>query len=138
MLLEFLLLVSSVTSVAPTSSSQHPVVDAPTAQSTADDAKDIGAALVEKLVEICARHPEVERAFLLVQTAPDGSVSYMFVPIFDRKVSDLALSEAQVAYRTLNPSGGYLPMMLMARNQWKKQLGGAPPIYLRPKPVGKS
>ena len=135
MLLEILLLVSATTSVAPTKSAEPSIAPAP---AIASAAQDRGAALVESLAEVCANHPEVERAFVLSQVSPDGSVTYMFVPIFDRKVSDVVLSEADKAYRALFPSGGYLQVTLLARNTWKKQLGGVPPIYVRPKPTGKS
>ena len=138
MLLEILLLVSATTSVAPTKSAAPSIAEAPATTSAANPAQDRGAALVESLAKVCANHPEVERAFVLSQVSPDGSVSYMFVPIFDRKVSDLVLSEADKAYRALFPAGGYLQVTLLARNTWKKQLAGVPPIYVRPKPTGKS
>ena len=138
MLLELFLLVSATTSVAPKESAEASIAEAPAIASAASPAQDLGAALVESLAKVCANHPEVERAFVLSKVSPDGSVAYMFVPIFDRKVSDLALSEADKAYRALFPSGGYLQVMLLARNSWKKQLGGVPPIYVRPKPTGKS
>jgi hypothetical protein len=91
----------------------------------------LATALVEELVKVCIAHPEVERAFVLVQNAPDGSPSYMFIPIFDRKVSDAALADAGSVYRKLFPGKGSLPLMLLARNTWKKTLGGVPPIYIR-------
>jgi hypothetical protein len=94
--------------------------------------EQLASALVDRLAEICAAHPEVERAFLLVQSASDGSPAYTFIPIFDRKVSDEALAEADSAYQKLFPSKGHLRLMLLARNSWKKSLVGVPPIYLRP------
>jgi hypothetical protein len=94
--------------------------------------EQLAAALVEELVRVCIAHPEVERAFVLVQTEPDGSPSYMFIPIFDREVSDAALADANAAYRKLFPDKGSLPLMLLARNTWKKTLGRVPPVYIRP------
>ena len=143
MLLEILILISSGISVAPADSAAPNLVETVESRTPADVApntapKDLGMALVESLAAICARHPEVERAFVVSQTAPDGSISYVFVPIFDRKVSNLVLNEAQTAYRTLEPSGAYLQIMLLARNSWKKQFGRVPPIYVRPRSVGKT
>lgn len=130
MLIElFLLLATASPGVAegPSKANASVVVATPTEQ------PDIGAALVERLAHVCGNHPEVERAFLLVQPGENGKREYMFIPIFDRKVSDEALAEAEAAYRELAPGQGSLPLMLLARNSWKKTLAGVPPIYVRPK-----
>lgn len=94
--------------------------------------EQLASELVTRLVKVCADNPEVERAFVLVRTAPDGSPAYTFIPIFDRKVSDKAIAEADAVYKELFPSKGYLQLVLLARNTWKKSLGGVPPIYVRP------
>ena len=125
------LLLAAVSAAASAQTANPP--SPPTAELTAvaSPAQDIGAALVERLAAVCARHPEVERAFVMVQPGKDGLPTYMFVPIFDGKVADEVLSEAQIAYHELAPNGGYLPVMLLARNTWKKSLNGVPPMYLR-------
>ena len=92
----------------------------------------LASELVARLVKVCEANPEIERAFVLVRNGPDGSPVYTFVPIFDRKVSDKAIAEADAAYKALFPTRGYLPLMLLTRNTWKKSLGGVPPIYVRP------
>lgn len=130
MLIELLLFLASASqaSIASPAAGADPlVVSAPAQQA------DIGVALVDRLVQVCARHPEVERAFLLVRPGENGKPEYMFIPIFDRKVSNEVLSEAQLAYRELAPGQGGLPLALLARNSWKKTLSGVPPIYVRPK-----
>ena len=104
-----------------------------TAQASPTATEDqLAAALVERLVNVCASHPEVERAFLLVKKSPDGSPTYTFIPIFDRDVSDAALDDADKAYAEIFPSRGRLSLMLLTRSTWKKSLGGVPPIYRRP------
>ena len=94
--------------------------------------EQLASELVARLVKVCEANPEIERAFVLVRNGPDGSPVYTFVPIFDRKVSDKAIAEADAAYKALFPTRGYLPLMLLTRNTWKKSLGGVPPIYVRP------
>ena len=129
----FIALFLALSSTASAAQTADPATSPTTAlTAVAGPAEDIGAALVQRLADICARHPEVERAFVLVQPGKDGSPTYTFVPIFDRKVADEVLSEAQAAYHELAPDAGYLPLLLLTRNTWKKVLGSAPPIYLRP------
>jgi hypothetical protein len=94
--------------------------------------EQLASELVARLVKVCESNPEVERAFVLVRRGPDGSPMYTFVPIFDRKVSDKAIAEADAAYKELFPNRGYLQLTLLARNTWKKSLGGVPPVYVRP------
>ena len=91
-----------------------------------------GDALVGRLAGICAAHPEVQRAFVFVQNAPDGSPTYTFAPIFDRKVSDEALAEADAAYRELFPGKGHLRLLLIPAKTWTRSLGGVAPLYVRP------
>ena len=127
MLTELLFILASATSVnqvVPQTAPAPAQVEAPQA--------DIGAVLVQRLVAICGSHSEVERAFLLSQSGPEGT-TYMFVPIFDRKVSDEALNEAVKAYKEINPGAPGLQMMLLKRNTWKNKLRDVPPIYVRPK-----
>jgi hypothetical protein len=95
--------------------------------------EEIGAALVARLSAICASHPEVERAFVFGHADPSGRTIYTFIPIFDRKVSDEVLNEADRAYRELIPDGPGLDLMLLARNSWKRTLAKDAPIYVRPK-----
>jgi hypothetical protein len=129
-LLELFLLLAlpSAAPAQPTDPAQTPVEVAPQLSQ-----EELGAALVEKLAALCATHPEVERAFVISQSDAAGKVTFMFIPIFDRKVSDELLNEADIAYQELAPGRGHLPLMLLARNTWKKSLGGAPPIYVRPR-----
>jgi hypothetical protein len=103
-----------------------------TSQTAAISPEQIGAELVSKITEICARHPEVERAFVVAQRTENGQLAYTFIPIFDRKVADVVISEADAAYADLLPSGPGLQVMLLARNSWKKTLAGVQPIYIRP------
>lgn len=88
--------------------------------------------LVEGIVRVCEAHPEVERAFVLSKQAADGSTRYVFVPIFDRKVSDAAIAGADAVYKELYPGQGSMEVLLLTRSTWKKMLGGVPPVYLRP------
>ena len=94
--------------------------------------EQLGSELVLRLVKVCAANPDVERAFVLVHKKSDGSSVYTFIPIFDRNVSDKAIAVADAVYKELFPSQGSLQITLLARNTWKKHLGGVPPIYLRP------
>ena len=84
------------------------------------------------LVQVCSRHPAVERCFLVL--AQDGSkklTGIWFVPIFDRSVDNTALGEAQQVYMKLFPGTGQLPMLLLSRQTWRKQMAGVAPIYVR-------
>ena len=127
MLAQLVLLLASV-GAAPIATS------APIAQPTtaATETPDASARLLEKIVAVCASHPEVERAFLLSKPGPSGT-EYMFIPIFDRKVSDEAIAEADKAHKEVFPAGSGLGLMLLARNSWKKTLAGIEPVYVRPK-----
>jgi len=124
MLPELLLLASLATA---------PVADPPAPASTSANVVDeVGTRLLESLVAVCARHPEVERAYFFSRQGPNG-IEYMFVPIFDRKVSDAALADADRAYKEILPDGPGLGLMLLARNTWKKEMAGVDPVYIRPK-----
>ena len=105
---------------------------APTAIDAQPPATQAGPGLAARLIEICSRHPEVELAFDFAETKPDGTRADTFIPIFDRKVADDVISEADAAYKELFPSGPGLQVMLLARNSWKKSLAGAQPVYVRP------
>lgn len=84
------------------------------------------------LVQVCTRHPAVERCFLvLAQGSDQHQAGIWFVPIFDGKVDNTALGEAQQVYLKLFPTGGQLPMMLLSRQTWRKQMAGVGPIYVR-------
>ncbi len=84
------------------------------------------------LITVCARHPAVERCFLmLAQGDGQKQASIWFVPIFDREVDNSALGEAQQVYLKLFPGSGQLPMMLLSRQTWRKQTAGVVPIYVR-------
>ena len=102
-------------------------------QEASEPSRDIGGPLVEKVVEICSTYPEVERAFVLSKVGENGQTIYMFVPIFDRKVSDEVLDRVQSAYKVLAPDGPGLEMVLLARNTWKRSLAGVAPVYVRAK-----
>jgi hypothetical protein len=74
----------------------------------------------------------VERCFLvLAQGKGQGQAGIWFVPIFDRDVDDSALGEAQQVFLKLFPSAGQLPMLLLPRQTWRKQMAGVAPIYVR-------
>ena len=84
------------------------------------------------LIQVCGRHPAVERCFLvLAQGSDQHQAGIWFVPIFDRQVDNTALGEAQQVYLKLFPSAGQLPMMLLPRQTWRKQMAGVAPIYVR-------
>lgn len=84
------------------------------------------------LAQVCSRHPAVERCFLvLAQGSNQKQAGVWFVPIFDRDVDNTTLGEAQQVYLKLFPSGGQLPMMLLPRQAWRKQMAGVDPIYVR-------
>jgi hypothetical protein len=100
---------------------------------TAQSTQEVGATLVARLTEICSRHPEVERAFVFARTAPDGQKVYTFIPIFDRKVADVVLDEADAVYKEVLPTGRGLEIMLLARSTWKRTVADAQPIYVRPR-----
>lgn len=84
------------------------------------------------LTQVCSRHPAVERCFLvLAQGSDQKQAGIWFVPIFDGAVDNTALGEAQQVYLKLFPGSGQLPMMLLSRQTWRKQMAGVDPIYIR-------
>lgn len=132
MLFELLLVLASASpSPAPPTAAAGVAAEASATPALSSD--DIGGQLVERLTAICASNPEVERAFVLSKPGPGNTVIYVFIPIFDRNVSDKALAEADVAYRELVPTGPGLELMLLARSTWRKALAGVTPTYVRPK-----
>ncbi len=132
-LLIFLILALGASSTPLTTTSQNVVaVSTPTGAVPAYSEDQLAAILVDRLTSICASHKEVERAFILAKPGEDGPIMYMFIPIFDRDVSDEALREADLAYESLFPGRGKLGLVLLARHTWKRSLGGATPFYVRP------
>lgn len=86
------------------------------------------------LADVCARHPTVERCYLVIARDESGRPGIWFVPVFDRDVVDQrALGEAQQVWTRLVPSGGQIPMMLLPNGSWRTQLKGMPPIFERPR-----
>jgi hypothetical protein len=117
----------------PAHAAQEPSPPAPAAAATpAHSPEQRARLLVEGIVRVCEAHPEVERAFVLSKQAADGSTRYVFIPIFDRKVSDAAIAGADAVYKELYPAQGTLEVMLLTRSTWKKMLGGVAPVYVRP------
>ena len=83
------------------------------------------------LADVCARHPAIERCFLVIARDDSGRPGIWFVPVFDRDVDQRALGEAQQVWTRLVPSGGQIPMMLLPGDSWRTQLKGVVPIHVR-------
>lgn len=83
------------------------------------------------LADVCARHPAIERCFLVIARDEGGRPGIWFVPVFDRGVDQRALGEAQQVWTRLVPSGGQIPMMLLPGDRWRTQLKGVVPIHVR-------
>jgi hypothetical protein len=83
------------------------------------------------LADVCARHPAIERCFLVIARDDSGRPGIWFVPVFDRDVDQRALGEAQQVWTRLVPSGGQIPMMLLPGESWRAQLTGVVPIHVR-------
>jgi hypothetical protein len=83
------------------------------------------------LADVCARHPAVERCFLVIAKDASGRPGIWFVPVFDRAVDQRALGEAQQVWTRLVPGGGQIPMMLLPGDSWRTQLKGVAAIHVR-------
>jgi hypothetical protein len=83
------------------------------------------------LADVCARHPAIERCFLVIARDDSGRPGIWFVPVFDRDVDQRALGEAQQVWTRLVPSGGQIPMMLLPGESWRAQLKGVVSIHVR-------
>ena len=83
------------------------------------------------LADVCARHAALERCFLVIARDAKGQPGLWFVPVFDAAIDQAALGEAQQVWTRLVPGGGQIPMLLLPRGDWRRQLKGVAPMYVR-------